>query len=284
MILQPHSRSISSREGELQRAMVASYKQAKDYQRLVFIVSYFSAVLAASSALDLPSSAVVIIFVAILALQVASHRFSRISRSAYSRGERFRREHRQFDALERNPAPRTLHDLPAPSEQLALGAVEEGRVYYNTSAPVGRKRLVDALAQSALQTELIAERGSQENCFLFFGLWVVSTLLIIVLSSPSVVTLTFHTHQAALALVAGLTLGPHLDAWLAYRDLYSAARECAGHFIALRGATSSNAMTEVERWMSTYDCALAAAPVLPDRLWKKTERIANEKWERISSG
>ncbi|WAS91954.1 hypothetical protein [Nannocystis punicea] len=263
--------------------MVAYYKRAKDHQRAVFVISYISAAVAAISALDLPWWGTLILFVTIVALQVASRLFTRFSRTAYGRGEEIRREHRQLETLGREPSPRVVHDLPAPSERLDLGAVEVDRVYYNTHAAVGRARLIDALTQSALQTELIAERGARESRLVFFGLWIMSSLLIIILSSLSDGAVTFQTNQAALALVAGLTLGPHLDAWLAYKDLHFTAHECAGQFITLRRSRGPSAEIEIQRWTSTYDCALAAAPVLPDRLWKKTEQIANEKWERITT-
>jgi multisubunit Na+/H+ antiporter MnhG subunit len=271
-----------SHERELHRAMVADFKRAKDHQRLVFGFSYLSTGLAALSAFDLPRWLAMTLLVVIIVCLITSRILTYKGRAAYSRGQARHREHRRLDALHQLPSVRTVLELPGASEHLDLGAVAEDRVYYNTDAPAGRARLLDSLTQSALQTELIAAKAAHESCSLFFGIWILTTLVIIILAPLSNQAFTFQSYQAVLLLLTGLTLGPHLDAWIAYTGLHNTAKECANRFIDLR--TAPLVPDELDRWMATYDCALAAAPVLPDRLWKKTEQTANEKWRRILTG
>lgn len=196
----------------------------------------------------------------------------------YRRGEAVRRLAMLLDGLNRQPSADEIQVLAA-----RLGVTEgankiEARTYYASKSPPGANRLLEIVQESSFWTAALAERTAQ---FLGFGLGVAVFLMIVALYAAIQTGYANNYRSAAakaLLFVATMLLaGDVAQLRQQYSDLAEAAERARNRCVAeLRTgcASASEAMVTTDE----YNCALAAAPIIPEFVYRLRKKRLNQAW------
>lgn len=208
---------------------------------------------------------------------------SRLSMQSYlDAAQRLRRLAMLQDAIGRDPTPFEMAVLPERTWRKAGTGVPSG--YYSSQLPKGAKRLVDLTSECAFFSWKLADDAWKAFILVSIvasGLLVLSLVLVIILGAP----------QSRLEVIAkwvliGITFWMTedlVDMAIRYR---SAANSCERILQECFRLLKQDSPSTEDAYVvfREYDAAVASAPPLPSRIYRRHNEELSKIWGEMRSG
>jgi len=208
--------------------------------------------------------------------------FFRVWERTHALGEAIRQSMMLEDALGFRPDPAILTGILAEvGEDTERKATDVTTApYYESTAPLGLKRLADHLQESAFWT-------AYQSCWFRKGIGAVLLVLLLASGAGWYITATGlagGSLQAAvarlvLALVVALANVGFINWYIRLGDVYHGAMGIVNTINSL-DTTSPSYQTGLMRLYSDYNCLLASAYPIPDILYKVWGKRLNDLWRK----
>jgi hypothetical protein len=206
---------------------------------------------------------------------------SRLSMQGHlSLGERLRRLAMLQDGIGREPTPFEMAVLP---DRVWDARGTAGQTYYSSQLPKGAKRLVDVTAECAFFSGKIADTAW--TLFLVVsiaasGVLLLSLVLVAILGATQP-----RLEVVAKCVLIGITFWMTEDLIgmaLRYRDLTSSCERVLQECFRLLGEGSPS-LESAYVVLHEYDAAVAAAPPLPSRMYRRRNEGLTKIWAETRS-
>src|SRR5262249_17456862 len=139
--------------------------------------------------------------------------------------------------------------------------------YYESSLPVGPRRLLEITEESAFWTEELAERMAALLKYVLVGvLFIVVVAVLIALQSGLAATQGELLAKIAMGTVTVWCTGDLFTLWRRYDSLARGAQRVLTDCETLKSRDEIGHEPVVA--LGEYNCSLAAAPVLPEFIYK----------------
>jgi hypothetical protein len=205
------------------------------------------------------------------------------ARASYLKGraEFLKRQHEYLDGLDSQPSARTLVNLRAELPLELRPEVErlltEG-VTYASDSPVGLKRMLEIICESAFFSQYLAGRCAiyLMGLLVVTGVLAVSFLLFCLHTLHDAGTSVTAARSVAATLVFLISVGT-IRSWRGYA-IFSTKADQAHAEAARLLARETLEPCEAHRLLSEYQIARATAPLIPTTVWKLHRSRLNQIW------
>lgn len=155
----------------------------------------------------------------------------------------------------------------------------EAETYYASNASPGPQRLVEIIEESSFWTAELAQRTAN---FLDLGFKATLALFIVAMYAAIHTGLTTSYSDAAgkilLAFATFYFAGDMTDLKNKYCDLAEAAQRVTDQCAVVKAKPEPDLLREAMVLNDEYNCALAAAPVIPEIIHSRNQERLNSAW------
>ena len=205
------------------------------------------------------------------------------ARATYLKGraEFLKRQHEYLDALDRGPSAHTLAnlraELPIELRPEAERLLTEG-VTYASDSPVGLKRVLENVCESAFFSQYLAGRCASYllGLLVVTGVLAISFLLYCLHTLHDTETSVTAARSVAATLVFLISVGT-IRSWRGYANFSAKADQAHAEAERLLAQETLDPC-EAHRLLSEYQLARATAPLIPTTVWKLHRDRLNEIW------
>lgn len=258
-------------------AMNVEYRLSKRWlsaSLFLALVFYISLIVSAFSSASISKWLALVAFALQLLIVAVRHR----SAIHYSMGESVRRPAMLQNGLGTKPSSLQLAKIKARYGIAFSGEAITGETYYESKTPSGLKRLLEITEESAFWTAELAERMAALLRILIMIVIVILVIALVIALDAGLPAA--HGELMAKIVIATVTVwctGDLFALWLKYESLARSVQRVLTDCEAILSRPEIGYEAAVV--FGEYNCALAAASVIPDFIYKMNRNRLNVAWE-----
>ena len=265
---------------QLIEAMRSEFGKSKKWYRRGILSSLGMLTLSVALIIWFEGNLAVGLGLALFLLPLALFLSREFSMEHQDRAEKIRRSLMLADALGYRPSNIELAQL-----KIDLGKMDKSeplfdKCYYDSTVPVGAKRLIDIISESAFFTHNLSKRaGIIFGAMIAIGIFAIFSVLYTLLTLSVNYGIAVIVAKWAALVMVFLASGDFAYLCRRYYCLSVASKEVLSKSEAFMNGESIS-LEDAMKMADDYNCAVTQSPTIPGFIYKKMLKSLNEAWRK----